>query len=112
MFGLKFTSEVNWGGTRNNPDPGRIQFMRRNQGYLYQKYKVFLEKFRETPEYFRFKKVRPFSIPGITADKKEIREAVANFYRIRKRMVGMRIHFISKFLKLPLKWLLIRLRLY
>lgn len=112
VFGLNFASEIQWGGTRNNVDPGRAKFMLRNQGYLYKKHKVFLEKFCKSSEFYRLKITTPFEIPGISVNWNEKRDAIKQYYYRRKKTVGLRIHLISKFIKLPLKWILIRLRLY
>jgi glycosyltransferase involved in cell wall biosynthesis len=112
IFAVNFESEVEWGGTRTNPNPKHAQIMVRNQHYLYKKYSNFLEKFRKSKEYFRLKQAKPFFIPEIVTDIQETKNVVSEYYVRRKRGMTSITHWISKFIKLPLKWALIRLGLY
>ena len=112
VFALKVSSEVEWGGTRTSPnlELGRIFY--RNQRYLYQKHKKFLEKFQKSKEYRRLKLAKPFTIPGISVSKAEIDRAKKQYYFFRGKAIKPWVRFIAKYIKCPLKKLLIHLRLY
>lgn len=53
LFPIKFTSELEWGGTRENKDFSQecIKIHERNRKYIYIKYRKFLRKFKTPPEY-------------------------------------------------------------
>lgn len=114
VFALKFQSELEWGTThvKSTATPKHGQVYLRNRHYLYQKYRAFLEKFRRSREYYRLKLSLPFSIPSITASPEEKQKAVKLYYINRRKQLGFTTHFISKYIKLPLKWILTKLRLY
>ncbi|MDD2757954.1 MAG: glycosyltransferase [Patescibacteria group bacterium] len=114
VFALKFQSEVEWGTMHNKTTgtPGLEAIYARNVHYLYKKHEIFLGQFRESKEYYRLKLSRPFLVPGITISPEEKQSAIKKYYTNRKRHLAFGVHFISKYIKLPLKWILIRLRLY
>ena len=114
VFALNFQSELDWGTThvQSTATPKHGQVYLRNRRYLHQKYKAFLEQFRQSKEYCRLKLSRSFLVPGIPMSTEEKQKAVQQYCINRKKQLGFVVHFISKYVKLPLKWILTRLRLY
>ncbi len=107
VFGLKFKSDIKWGGTRTNPHPEYSRVVERNKHYLYKKHKDFLDKFMLTREFRELKQVKAIDF-GSVKDSADI----SLYNRHRKDMVGKKIYYISKYFKDPLKKLLISLNLY
>ncbi len=114
IFALKFQSELDWGTThvKSTATPKHGQIYLRNRNYLYKKFKLFLEQFRKSKEYYRLKLSRPFLVTGIPISAEEKQRAIQLYYLNRKKQLGFVVHFISKYVKLPLKWTLTHLKLY
>jgi glycosyltransferase involved in cell wall biosynthesis len=114
VFGLKFRSDIEWGGTHTNTDQNNpyVLGMRKNPFYLHSKYKDFIRSFRKTKRYRELKLVKPFTIPEIPISSEENERAIKEFYIRRNKEVGFKLHFISKYIKLPLKKILVYMGLY
>lgn len=112
VFGLKFKSDIEWGGTRVNPHPGYSSVLERNKSYLYKKHKSFLSQYKLTSEFYRLKNAKSFGVRNITQDFFEQFFSLGVYRKRRLRLVGKKIYFISKYVKEPIKKILIKLRLY
>lgn len=112
VFGLPFASEIKWGGTRTNPHPEYSKVVNRNKTYLFQKHGKFLEKFEASKEFRRLKDARPENIPNLKLSEPGPVKILEEYRNKRRAMVGLKNYLISKYLKDPLKKILIALGLY
>jgi glycosyltransferase involved in cell wall biosynthesis len=118
VFALKIKSDIKWGGTRSAPPEkatevynSNVAIIERNKHYMYKKHFSFLEKFCKSQKYYHVKTARPFVIPGIPVSSEEGRAVIERYFKLRAELYSGTIKIISQ-LKIPLKWILVRFRLY
>lgn len=106
VYAISFESELKWGGTRTNPHSQYGIILHRNCQYLYHKYFDFFKTFEKSLEYKRLRAQIPFVLSE-TKVSKELEVAAAHQFQSRqKQLYGTRAYYISKYIKIPVKYLL------
>ena len=105
VFALKFNSDIEWSGMRNNPLSEFAKVTQRNRKYLYKKYYDFLKKF-PLAKLRNLKTFIPTTIPGINVNRQEIKHTKKIYNKKRQKLIGLPRYFFSflpKVIKIPLQ---------
>jgi hypothetical protein len=86
LFSLAFQSEINWGGTRENPHPHKLATFSKNRRYVYQQHHRYLDQLQQQMPYFKNQK--PYLLIDPKLNQSELTRLQKNYYRLRKYVLN------------------------